>query len=314
MPFVEPIDPVADEATKVSWAESVDAAVIDHETRIQVIEGSALLNGSFEVSDSGDANGITPTIDGNASRALTTTEADVGHGQQAEAATMTATSGDTVTENWDDNIPVAPGQRVHFAGVVKNASGIKVTVNILWFYWTGAAYSAATDSDTEIYSASETFADYTRIHGSAVSPRGDAHDGLFWRLQIIVGGVGETTPGTVFLDGMECGTTTRTAPIARTSVWQQSDGTGTVDCSTALGDEFPNTATVQVAIATSSGGNQSVTIQGWSGTAWVTVAVESITAGHGVTDSLQVTLNPAREFNISATNVDNGNIYLVGTT
>jgi hypothetical protein len=314
MAYVEPVDPVADEATKVTLAESQNAAIIDHETRIQVMEGSALLNGSFEVSDSGDANGITVTIDGAASRALETTEANVGHGKQAEACTTTVASGDAVTETWDDYIPVAPGQRVHFAGVIKNASGIKVTVNILWYYWTGAAYSAATDSDTTVYTASETLASYSRIHGSAVSPRGDAHDGLFWRLQIIVGGVGETTAGTVYLDGMECGTTTRSAPITRTSVWQQLDGTGTVSCATALGDEFPNTATLQVDIAASSIGAESVTIQGWSGTAWVTIAIESITTGHGVTDTLQVPLNASREFNVSASNVDNGNIYLVGTT
>ena len=313
MAYVEPIDPVADEATKVSWAESVDAAVIDHETRIQVMEGSALLNGSFEVSDSGDANGITTSIDGSASRALTTTEADVGHGKQAEAATVTASSGDAVTEQWDDYIPVAPGQRVHFAGVIKNASGIKVTVNILWYYWTGAAYSAATDSDTEIYSASETLAAYSRIHGSAVAPRGDAHDGLFWRLQIIVGGVGETTAGTAYLDGMECGATTRPALVGRTSVWAHSDGTGTVDCSSALGDEFPNALILQVHASPSGVGAESATVQGWDGTAWLTVTIVNVKTGWGESETITVTLNALREFNVSANSLTAANIYLVGT-
>jgi hypothetical protein len=312
MAYVEPVDPVADEATKVTLAESQNAAIINHETRLQVMEGNDLLNGSFEVSDSGDPDGITITVDGSASRALNTTEAHVGHGKVSEAATMTVASGDAVQYTWDDYTPVAPGQRVHFAGVIKNASGIKVTVKILWYYWTGSAYSAATDADTTVYSASETLASFAKIHGSAVSPRGDAHDGLFWRLFIEVGGTGEVTAGTVYLDGMECGAADRLAVIGRTSVWAAADGTGTVSCATALGDEFPNAAVLQFSAGAGSG-TESVTVQGWDGSAWQTVVVIGIDSTFGASTTFTVPLNASREFNISAETIASGNIYLIGT-
>jgi hypothetical protein len=284
----------------------------DHETRLLQAESGVLANGSFEVDDgAGDPENWTIVETGAASRALTTTEADVAHGLQAESATMTVASGDGVKYTSANYAPVGDGQRVHFSALVKNASGIKITAKILWYYWTGAAFAAATTSSTTVYSASETLSAYALLLGSAVVPAG-THDGRYWRLEIEVGGTGETTAGTVYLDGIECGPDSKPALTGTTSVWTNTDGTGTVSVATALGNERPNAVLLSVRAGTGAG-SESVTIQGWDGTAWQNVGVVLSTTAYADQQTMTVTLNADREFNVSASTLTNGSISLVGT-
>ena len=277
------------------------------------MEGANLRNGSFEVD--GDSDGDpdawdAPTVSGSASYALTTTEADVHHGKQAFSATTTAASGDGVVLYSSDYIPVAPGERVHFDGWVKNASGVKVTVTVKWFYWTGAAYSAATDPDTTLYQASTTMASYARIAGSAVSPAGDTHDGYFWRLHIEVGGTGETTAGTVYLDGFAAGPMNRVATIDETSM--TSSG-GFVDCSAALGDEWPVVAIVRVQAAGDTSFIGDVDLEGWSGTAWHNIGTCLSDSVNGtISQNFTIPLDNQRRFKVTE-NTGTISYWLVGT-
>ncbi|WP_025322254.1 hypothetical protein [Deferrisoma camini] len=258
-----PSKPSVGEQTKKSWADAVVDALGDHETRIGVIEAQVLPNGSFETSDgAGGAEGWTFSLTGTATAALTST---ARHGKQALELAVLA-SGDQAQATSDHYIPCAPGERIDVGLDLKaSAAGVSVTVELLWYYWTGSAWAAASTPSSTVYSSTSNPTSWARRAGQAVAPSG-TNPAQAYRVRVTVAEAGGVT-GTVTVDGVRAGVYRGKVARARSTAGTIST-TGTYTYTVAAGDEHPRAVDVFP-------DDQSVntlydyTVQQWDGSAWV---------------------------------------------
>ncbi|MHA1809377.1 MAG: hypothetical protein ACTSYH_03590 [Candidatus Heimdallarchaeaceae archaeon] len=211
MPIIQPPDPSVKDPTKASLPVAQNAALANLDSRLSSIEGIVLNNGSFElpVSGSGDPTSWTISDTGAASHALDQDESDVYHGRQSLSMTLTSTAGDLVTMTSDDYIPCAPGQRLRISWNYKcSVAATRQRIDVLYWYWTGSAYSAASTASASVFDISaNNSATWTQvISDETVVPGGLAHDPEFYTIQVRYGDPGGGTDGTagvLHIDGVQ---------------------------------------------------------------------------------------------------------------
>jgi len=298
-----PSKPAVGDPVKKSWADAVVDALADHETRLGVVEAQALPNGSFEVDDgSGGAEGWTWTLTGTATASLT---ASARHGKQALALGVLA-AGDQVQVTSDRYIPTAPGERIEVGlELLATAAGVSVTVELLWYTWTGSAWAAATTPSSTVYSSTSNPTSWARRAGQAVAP-GGANPAQAYRVRVTVAEAGGVT-GTVRIDGVRAGRFSGVVPLSRTLL---ASSPGTVSVASHVADERPRAALVQYEWEGEglSGTPVTFTLAGNGKTALVLTTLET---AYG---QALVELNESLEISVSASGAtpDTCNVYLVG--
>ncbi len=291
-----PSKPAVGDPVKKSWADAVVDALGDHETRIGAVEAQGLPNGSFEVDDgAGGAVGWTWTLTGTATASLT---ASARHGKQALACQVLAL-GDRVEVTTNEYVPTAPGERIEVGlDLLATAAGVSVTVELLWYYWTGSAWAAASTPSSTVYSSTSNPTSWARRAGQAVAP-GGTNPARAYRVRITVAEAGGVT-GTVTVDGVRAGVYRGRVPAARATVGTETT-TGIKTYTVTHGDEYPQET--EIFVSDDSIDSPAMwTVEEWDGSAWITA-----------TDQKRVRLDPQGRFRVNISSVPVGVTVTVET-
>ncbi len=299
-----PAKPAVGDPVKKSWGDAVVDALSDHETRIGVVESQALPNGSFETDDgSGGAEGWGLVITGTAT--ATYTAASVRHGKRALEISVPA-AGDQAQATSEMYVRCAPGERIEVgAFIAATAAGVSVKIELLWYYWTGSAWAAASTPSSTIYESTANPTSWAERCGQAVAPSGTS-PAQAYRVRLTVAEAGGVT-GTVHIDGVRARRYHGLVPVSRTLL---SNSAGTISIAGQAGDEHPTAALIQYEWAGDGVTPQDTTfvLAGDGKTAL------SLTTVNTVEGQAQVALNPDLEFSVTTSGgtPDKVNTYLVG--
>lgn len=192
-------------AVGFGWLKDDNDQAIDNEDYLFNLFGSiphGVLNGSFENLDGSDPANITVTPTGDGSYAIDTDAADTVHGYRS--LLMTANSqDDTVVVEWDDYTPCEAGERIAVDFSCKlSAATLGLKVEILWWYYNGAAFVAATTPDETLYDASTgNPTSWQTFKFQAVAPSG-ANPAKYYTLRFTFSSNVTTATGTCHLDNI----------------------------------------------------------------------------------------------------------------
>lgn len=274
MAFTTVDTPAVGDAILLSLLIAMIANDEDLNDRLGLVEGSGILNGSFEHDVDGDgiADGWTADESGGgevslstAQRWMATQSCQIVLGAAGEYAFVQSGESDLV----GDMVPTGYGERIvaRFAYKVEpqdSSADVPVTAWLRFFDGTGTQVGA----DSEIYTIADGSMDWRQATGQAVCPDG----ALFYRLKLQAGGAAGGA-GTVWFDA--CSTGPYHGPVYIASHNDASPGTGTethtLDAAVYTAGERPRVAYLGVTL----GGVLSCALQGWIGGAWENIAAAS---------------------------------------
>jgi hypothetical protein len=151
--FIQPVDPDIDDPTEAAWAIAVGAALLNLNARASSVESDVLINGSFELPALGSS--VDPTN-------WTVVESAGGTASRVEGSLARegiwgikgacAASSDSVTWQSIAYTPTGDGQEfmLNFSAYASVAN-LNLKVEVLFFYWTGSVWSAASESFVTLY-------------------------------------------------------------------------------------------------------------------------------------------------------------------
>lgn len=282
MSFTIVTDPVVGDPIKASTIKTINENTQDLNARVSLIEDSGIINGSFEfdLDASGVPDSWTEAFVGAGSAAIVPT-ADSIHGSFAWELTVTAALNDAVTIESESFSIASYGEFHQVITNMKNASGVKVTINVLWYDGAATPSLVATE---QVYQSATALAAYTSVQ-KAPNPAQCPTGAKFYRYQLIVGGPGETTAGSVFVDGVS--SQLYHGFIALGLISFGPTGGGVFDVSAHTSGAIPRTI-----VATGSTGN----LEGWSGSAWSS----NYNLAIGTLNNLKVMCNDLGQINDAA--------------
>lgn len=226
------------DAIDKTFLDAIVDNLADLNARLGNVEVQGLPNGSFEFDLDGDGvpDKWARTLSGSATSTLDTT---AGHGRKRLKAILTSATGDRAVWTSEDYQPCSTGQRLDVRALLEaSVADLHAKVEVLWFYWTGAAYAAATTASSTVWTTTDAPTTAKKVGGQVVAPAG-TNKARFFRVRVTLGSDTNATAGTLYLDNVE-------ARVYHGPVWidrvdKGSAGTVTV---TEAGDETPVAAHV----------------------------------------------------------------------
>lgn len=289
MSFVDLDKPAVGEATKKSLIDAVIDDLSDLNARLVTVETDQVVNGSFEYDANADdvPDGWDDDVYNGAAWAIETTT--VKHGRKAVKGTLTSTLGSRAVLTSSDYLPCAPGERYEVELRLKGSTaGLKVKGEVLWYYWTGAAFAAATTSSSEALAEADAPTSWGVWRGSVLAPAG-TNEARFYRLRLTVGATGGTTAGNVLLDGVQV--RRYHGPVWLNPVTEAcAAGTNTFDVD-YTDDALPRAVGLTLVASDEDPAGLNVEVQGWAAGAW-----------RAWTELSSVPLNVSGQFRVVTTN------------
>jgi len=285
---VLPKPSVGDAITK-EWADQASDNDADLNARLANVEGASHPNGSFEEDDGTDPNSWTKTTAGGATGTLETTS--VRHGRQGVNGAVSS-SGDSVYWETTTPIPCSPGQRIFVNwDMIASAAGVQVDVDVYWWYWTGAAYSAADTASTSLYSSNSNSTSWDHRYETALPPDG-TNDGLYYTVRLTV--AYDSTAANVTFDGLQTGEFHGMVYIDSEAI----SGSSTRTVSAKNGERIRAAKVVAVLQANASS-STTWNVDGIGST--IDVADFTLPAGTWQIAEFLIPLNASRQFSVSVT-------------